>query len=65
MTKVELRKALDSDLIRESIRIYGAIARNTAWSRPIIRLNDQWNNICVEMLKRGLIVPEDIDRLTM
>lgn len=63
MTKQEVKKAKNHELIRETINTYGLLLMNYSQQRGIKQHEKHFNDCCEEMVKRELITQEDWDYL--
>ena len=63
MTKQEVRKCADNELIRESIYTYGFLLQNWSLQRGVKQLEKHCNDCCEELVKRELLTEEDVKHL--
>lgn len=63
MTKKELKAAPDSEIIMDYISTYSRAVLNENLQQPTKALNRHLADLDAEMLKRGLLTQEQIDRL--
>lgn len=63
MRKNEIPKAKDNDLITEYILKYGLLFVNYNTNRGIKQLEKQCENLEAELLKRGILTEENLQRL--
>lgn len=63
MTKQELKKTTNNELIRESIGTYGSLLQNWCLQRGVKQLEKHWNDCCDELLKRELLTNDDVRHL--
>lgn len=63
MTKHELKKVEEHELITESINTYARLLVNHYAKMGVKQLEKHWSDCCDEMIKRGIITKEDVDYL--
>jgi len=63
MTKQEIKKSTNNELIRESIRTYGFLLQNSILRRGTKQLEKHWSDCCDELVKRELLTEEDVKHL--
>ena len=61
MTKREIPKAKDNELIRDAIWTFGWLQQNEILDRGTKQLESHFQDLCSEMVKRGLITQEQWD----
>lgn len=65
MKKSEIKFLKDNELIAEYVRTYAHYDTNWVCRRGTEQLAKQLKNLEAELLKRGILTQEDIDRLNM
>lgn len=66
MTKKELKAAQDSEIIMDFVRTHERIAVDSnLLGKPIKMISKHLEDLDAEMLRRGLLTQEQIDKLNM
>ena len=65
MTKQEVKKSSDNELITEAIWTYGRLLQNFIARRGTAQLEKHWNDCAGELVKRNLITENDVKWLNM
>lgn len=65
MTKREIPKAKDNDLIAEYVSSYATLLLNYNLSRGVIQAEKHCKDLEAELLKRGILTEENIRSLSM
>jgi len=63
MTKNEIKKASNTDLTRETISTYAHLLQNYMAKGGTKVLERHFGDCCNEMVARGLLTKEDVDKL--
>lgn len=63
MTKQEVKKSTNNELIRESMRTYGFLLQNWTLRKGLKQLEKHWSDCCEELIKREILTEEDVKYL--
>ena len=63
MTKQEVKKCTDNELIKESLHTYGFLLQNWTLRRGVKQLEKHWKDCADEMVKRNILTEEDVKQL--
>jgi hypothetical protein len=65
MTRQEVKKSSDNELVRESLHTYGRLLQNWASNRGVKQLEKHWKDCTDEMVKRNILTEEDVNHLNL
>lgn len=65
MTKSEIKKAKDNDLITEYVKSYSSFILNCNFDRGTKQLGQHCQDLEDELLRRGILTNENIDALRL
>ena len=63
MRKTEIKKAKDNELVLEYVETYSLLLLNYNLGKGIKQLKSHFDDLSKEMVKRGILTLEDVEKL--